>query len=195
MELPLGLGPKFRLLSTVALLSGLGVLAAFGSHMTSRQSSPDIFFATITCPDLQLRFWNASNGTLRQKFRLVSQLPAIANLPCMVLPFPVFSLLLLLLVGIEPNPGPHLATDFPVSASSQPVIASANICGLRSKVNNLQVEYLASYNLAAIALQETKLPPSCKDPSLSLPDYTLFRKDRNGSGGGVALYLQNSLNP
>ncbi len=112
------------------------------------------------------------------------------------------ALILILLSGdISLNPGPALGQspdpdidDIPVSASSC-VIGSANICGLRSKVNNLQAEFLTSYNFAAFALQETKLPSFCKDSALYLPDYSLFRKDRTASGGGVGLYVQNALNP
>ncbi len=105
-----------------------------------------------------------------------------------------FLLLFLLLSGdIQVNPGPS-NSDIPISVNNFPVLGSANICGLRSKVLQLQAEYLLPYNFAAFALQETKLSPSCRDPSLQLTDYSLFRKDRSAGGGGVALYVQDCLN-
>ncbi len=107
------------------------------------------------------------------------------------MPSSVSLLFLLLLSGdISLNPGP----DIPFSAANNPVLGSANICGLRQKVLQLQAEYLSPYNFAAFALQETKLSSSCRDPNLQIADYTLFRRDRKANGGGVALYVQDSLN-
>ncbi len=108
------------------------------------------------------------------------------------------AILLLLLCGdIQSNPGPNSVgdPDIPCSRAGRPVLATANVCGLRGKVCQLQVEFFVPFNLAAFALQETKLSPSYNDPNLQVPDYTLFRKDRSACGGGVALYVQNSLNP
>ncbi len=119
-------------------------------------------------------------------------------------------LLLLLLCGdVRPNPGPtsdivvptstltmpSSSVSIPVSCVTRPVLASANICGLRGKALHIEAEYIVPYSLCAFALQETKLPSRCNDPVLQIPDYTLFRKDHSGSGGGVAIYVQNSLNP
>ncbi len=105
--------------------------------------------------------------------------------------------LILLSGGVCLNPGPveRNLQDIPCSCGLQPVLGSANICGLRSKVANLQAEYLVPYGFGSFSLQETKLFPSCQDPLLQVPDYTSFHKDRSGSEGGVALYVQNSLNP
>ncbi len=36
---------------------------------------------------------------------------------------------------------------------------------------------------------------SVSNVELAIPDYTLFCKDRTANGGGVALYVHNSLNP
>ncbi|MCP3668191.1 MAG: hypothetical protein GY696_37840 [Gammaproteobacteria bacterium] len=54
---------------------------------------------------------------------------------------------------------------------------------------------LQMHSLAGIALQETKLDSKIALSELNVPNYRLFRKDRNRNGGGVALYLHESLNP
>ncbi len=106
------------------------------------------------------------------------------------------TVLLLLLCGdIATNPGPNIGIDIPDSVDNRPVVGSANVCGLRGKVLHFQAEFLESSKFAAFALQETKLPKNCKDAALQIPNYSLFRKDRSGSGGGVALYVQDSLHP
>ncbi len=82
----------------------------------------------------------------------------------------------------------------PVSARDSPVFMSANINGLRSKFQ-LVVATMATYGIPVFALQETKLNSSVTDAELAIPDYTLFHKDRTANGGGVALYVHNSLSP
>ncbi len=139
-------------------------------------------------------------GELLRTFRTKTRLSLCRKNSCWV----KGSLLLLLIISgdVSPNPGPAAidvpstpSNDVPCSADLQPVLGSANVCGLRSKALNLEAEFLVPYSFAAFALQETKLPASCPNQSLCLRNYTLFRKDRNASGGGVAIYVQNSLNP
>ena len=45
-----------------------------------------------------------------------------------------------------------------------------------------------------LAINETRLDESIIDREIGIPGYTLERKDRNRNGGGVALYIRNSLN-
>ena len=44
-----------------------------------------------------------------------------------------------------------------------------------------------------IAVTETWLSPVVEDSLIALPNYNLFRHDRNMRGGGVALYIHNTL--
>ena len=44
-----------------------------------------------------------------------------------------------------------------------------------------------------ICLNETFCDGSIADNEISLPSYAVVRKDRNRHGGGVAMYIRNSL--
>ena len=45
-----------------------------------------------------------------------------------------------------------------------------------------------------LAINETRLDSSIQNGEVSIPGYTLERKDRHRNGGGVALYTRNSIN-
>ncbi len=194
---------RWRLFSCLLLL-GLSVFVIIDVLLLRHWPDLDVFAATFARWNTKLAFRTASNGILQTHLHCFSQLGLVSKLPAIMLPYPCFAASLLLISGLNPNPGPRMlsssdssdSADFiPVSAANLPVIGSANVCGLRSKVMQLQAEFLIPFNFAAFAVQETKLPASCREPCLQIPDYTLFRKDRTASGGGVALYVQNALNP
>ena len=42
-------------------------------------------------------------------------------------------------------------------------------------------------------MSETHVSPEIPDSDLSLDGYQLFRKDRNRQGGGVCIYVNNSI--
>ena len=44
-----------------------------------------------------------------------------------------------------------------------------------------------------ICLNETFCDSSVSDEEISLPEYTIVRRDRNRHGGGVAMYIRNNL--
>jgi exonuclease III len=71
---------------------------------------------------------------------------------------------------------------------------SANINSLRGKLNELQLRAAAT-SPHIIACQETKLGKHITSESLNIPGYLLFRKDRNECGGGVAIFVMESLKP
>ena len=48
--------------------------------------------------------------------------------------------------------------------------------------------------LILLAINETHLDSSIQNGETSIPGYTLERKDRNRSGGGMALDVQDSIN-
>ena len=69
---------------------------------------------------------------------------------------------------------------------------SANINGLRGKLDKLKLlAHVEARDI--IACQDTKISSKQSDNSLTIDGYKLFRKDRNESGGGVALYVKNAL--
>ena len=44
-----------------------------------------------------------------------------------------------------------------------------------------------------MTLSETHLCTIIDDSEIRIPGYTLIRRDRNRSGGGVAMYIRNNL--
>ena len=46
---------------------------------------------------------------------------------------------------------------------------------------------------AVIGLSETKLDKTIFDSEISIPNYSLIRKDRNRKGGGVACYIRGDI--
>ena len=43
------------------------------------------------------------------------------------------------------------------------------------------------------ALNETRLEEGIRDSEIEIPGYSIIRKDRNRNGGGVAIYIRNSI--
>ena len=77
---------------------------------------------------------------------------------------------------------------------SQQVIASLNISGLNAKVDELR-EILSHYEiLFHYGINETKFFSSLPDNIISIDGCSVVRKDRNESGGSVAIYIHSSSN-
>ena len=53
---------------------------------------------------------------------------------------------------------------------------------------------LCSNDIHLFALNETRLDDSVYDTEISIPQYSVIRNDRKRKGGGVAIYVHNSLN-
>jgi exonuclease III len=45
-----------------------------------------------------------------------------------------------------------------------------------------------------LTINETRLDSSIKDYEVGIVGYEIVRKDRNRNGGGVAIYIRNSIN-
>ena len=71
-------------------------------------------------------------------------------------------------------------------------IASLNITGLRSHRDKVQL-LIRSLGIHILALNETKLDPNCPKELTSLPGYQQERLDRTSSGGGVSIYVTDSI--
>ena len=68
-----------------------------------------------------------------------------------------------------------------------------NIDGLVSKLNELK-DYIRVEKPQIVCLTETKLNSKIKNETLNLPDYNIWRKDRqNKSGGGVMMLTRKDL--
>ena len=70
-----------------------------------------------------------------------------------------------------------------------------NIRSPRKKLNELRVFLTQSPRIHIIALIETWLNSNISDAEVSLPGFTLFRRDRLvKKGGGVAVFVSESIN-
>lgn len=95
--------------------------------------------------------------------------------------------LLLAMQGIETNPGPSFTGNI--------LLSHVNINSITSPNRKEELsQYLFSNNIDIVALTETKLD-DCVHPSLYYLDdfHAPLTKHRNRHGGGVALYIKNSL--
>lgn len=97
---------------------------------------------------------------------------------------------------------PQLYAGNPASSiingsSSPPALYLLNAAGLAKPhaVQHLAAD-LASYKCDVAVLTETHFKSKHSEGFVSIPDYTVFRRDRSGHrGGGVAVYVHSSLIP
>ena len=54
--------------------------------------------------------------------------------------------------------------------------------------------FLDNNEVDILALNETRLDETIFDSEISIPMYHLIRKDRHRQGGGIVIYLKNTLN-
>ena len=71
-------------------------------------------------------------------------------------------------------------------------MAMLNITSLPKHIDEICV-LLASKKFDIFALNETRLDHSISDDLVSIPNYDIIRNDRNRNGGGVCIYIRNSI--
>ena len=105
-------------------------------------------------------------------------------------------LLLLLVAGISPNPGPprRPRQDRPTRPNQPPPIPRIlqfNANGLNTSKQEL-ASFLHENNVKVACVQETKLRQNNPDPSF--PGYAFLRRDRvGGGGGGLAILISHDV--
>ena len=72
-------------------------------------------------------------------------------------------------------------------------IAALNISSLPVHSDELRV-YMNTKSIDILAINEIGLDETIFDWEISIPAYTLDRKDRNRHGGSVALYIRTIIN-
>ena len=93
------------------------------------------------------------------------------------------------------NVNVNLSTNSDDTNATLPVqrgitISHLNIVTLPGKID--QVKYFMQNNpVHVMAFTETRLDKHISDNVVAIDDCTLYRKDRNSSGGGVAMYVNN----
>ena len=99
---------------------------------------------------------------------------------------------------------PHLNVSNSEHNSNLTLLELSSLPGLKCLHLNVstllpnidEVKHLVfSSDIDVLSLNETRLDNSINDQTLNIPNYCLFRNDRNRSGGGVALYIKLSLLP
>ena len=80
----------------------------------------------------------------------------------------------------------------PLSFKKGLTIASLNINGLRGHFDELQL-FLQSSGIHILALNETKLDPQYPKELTAIVGYQQERLDRTCNGGGVSLYIRDSV--
>ena len=72
------------------------------------------------------------------------------------------------------------------------IITHLNINSLRNKSYEIH-DLLQNNYIDILVLSETKLNESFPDPQFAIPNYRLFRRDRNGHGGGLIAYIRSDI--
>ena len=72
-------------------------------------------------------------------------------------------------------------------------MSSLNINNLSKHIDELQI-LMKDANFDVLAINETKLDQFDPDSIINIDGYTCVRKDRNKDGGGVCIYLCNTIN-
>ena len=73
------------------------------------------------------------------------------------------------------------------------LICSLNAPSLRKHKDEIEV-LMRENKIDILALNETKFDSKTEEEQVSIPGYTVLRCDRNSHGGGVAIYLRDTLN-
>ncbi|XP_075159642.1 uncharacterized protein LOC142232836 [Haematobia irritans] len=71
-------------------------------------------------------------------------------------------------------------------------ICHINTQSLNNKIDEFRILFEHS-GIDAVCVSETWFHPDCNDETYKLNGYRLFRADRQTNGGGVAIYLRNTL--
>ena len=97
---------------------------------------------------------------------------------------------LLLIGGVEPNPGPNLVQQ--PNVRHDPLnITHINACSVLTKLDLLELELS---NSDIILISETHLNEDVKSDDLLLKGYQKpVRRDRNRHGGGVAIFVKSNI--
>lgn len=99
--------------------------------------------------------------------------------------FQVIFMLLFLSGDIETNPGPCTGTQYTLD------IFHLNIRSIRNKLDSL-LSLVSDFDI--LCFTESHLNSSIPDRNVFIDGFnTIFRKDKNSFGGGIIVYISNSL--
>ena len=110
------------------------------------------------------------------------------------------NILILICGDVHPLPGPDSLSSRKGNNSNKLLdlpkagvnIVSWNICHISNKLDEL-AHLLLHGNIDILGLQETFLNSNTLDSVLQVNGFNFFRKDRGANGGGILVYIRNSL--
>ena len=110
------------------------------------------------------------------------------------------NILILICGDVHPLPGPDSLSSRKGNNSNKLLdlpkagvnIVSWNICHISNKLDEL-ARLLLHGNIDILGLQETFLNSNTLDSVLQVNGFNFFRKDRGANGGGILVYIRNSL--
>lgn len=119
-------------------------------------------------------------------YNLVNVLYLLLNLSLAVRPLLYLCILLLLVSGdVHPNPGPSPPDGI-------------RMCHLNARsllkpgrLDEIYLELCSLHCFDIIAVSESHLCNTIPDTDIAIPNYNVFRRDRNRQGGGVLLYIHS----
>ncbi len=109
----------------------------------------------------------------------------------------IITLMLLMSGNVQPNPGPGtdmISLQTPADFLNRSGIGFVHI-NVRSLLPNIDMVriWAKSTNVDIMVLSETWLGRSTPDSYIYMEGYNIFRTDHRAKGGGVAIYVKNSL--
>ena len=71
-------------------------------------------------------------------------------------------------------------------------IGHLNVCTIIKNLEEIE-SILVSSKIDILTISESRLDGTVQDSEISINGYTILRKDRNRNGGGVLMYIRNSI--
>ena len=104
------------------------------------------------------------------------------------------TMLLLLMAGISPNPGPvgNISTPLDFSNRSGLGIVHSNVRSLLPKLDQVKI-WAKTTKADILVISETCLKQSISSHDIALEGYHVFRVDRKSKGGGIAMSIKGIL--
>ncbi len=149
------------------------------------------FAVCLPCINIALLFINLPGdkimlGYIKSTLHVYSHINLFITNIYWNIPFlSIYSLICLLCGDIELNPGPdNEYCDISICHLNIRILSSAKLSAIRNQLAGV---------FGIITISETWLGPNTKH-KLDIPGYqTIFRRDRNNDGGGVAAYVANNI--
>ena len=74
------------------------------------------------------------------------------------------------------------------------IVSHYNVNSIRNKIYKI-LPLLHEHLVDIVAIAETKIDDSFPSDQFHMPNYKLYRQDRNCHGGGIMVYINDSIPP